>query len=254
MADLLVSLDSINKIYGIEIKTQVLFDVTLEIPRGQFLALIGPSGSGKSTLLNILGALDRPSSGLIKINNQDLNRLNDNQLADFRNKFLGFIFQFHYLLPEFTTLENVLIPYWIGRGKPGQSVITEARQLIDRVGLVSQMNKRINRLSGGQQQRVAIVRALLNHPQLILADEPTGALDTISGGQALDLMQEINAENHTTFIVVTHDRNVALRAERIVELIDGRICKDFLPHDLGKEKSLEILETHACILDEPFQG
>jgi lipoprotein-releasing system ATP-binding protein len=117
MDNILVSLDSVNKVYGDEVKTQVLFDVSLEIPQGQFLALIGPSGSGKSTLLNILGALDRPSSGTILINQQNLVQLNENQLADFRNKFLGFVFQFHYLLPEFTTIENVLLPYWIGKCK-----------------------------------------------------------------------------------------------------------------------------------------
>ena len=229
MDNILVSLDSVNKVYGDEVKTQVLFDVSLEIPQGQFLALIGPSGSGKSTLLNILGALDRPSSGTILINQQNLVQLNENQLADFRNKFLGFVFQFHYLLPEFTTIENVLLPYWIGKGKPNRQMFNEAQRLIERVGLANQINKRINLLSGGQQQRVAIARALLNRPQLILADEPTGALDTKSGEQVLDLMQEINDENNTTFIVVTHDRNVALRAERIIELIDGRICKDFFP-------------------------
>jgi len=183
MADTLVFLDSINKIYGKEIQTHVLFDVSLEIPRGQFLALIGPSGSGKSTLLNILGALDRPSSGFIHINNQDLNQLNDNQLADFRNRSMGFVFQFHYLLPEFTTIENVLLPYWIGKGKPAKSKIEEAGRLLERVGLGNQINKRITLLSGGQQQRVAIARALLNRPQLILADEPTGSLDTKSGEQ-----------------------------------------------------------------------
>jgi len=251
MDNVLVSLDSVNKVYGDEVKTQVLFDVSLEIPQGQFLALIGPSGSGKSTLLNILGALDRPSSGTILINQQNLVQLNENQLADFRNKFLGFVFQFHYLLPEFTTIENVLLPYWIGKGKPNRQMFNEAQRLIERVGLANQINKRINLLSGGQQQRVAIARALLNRPQLILADEPTGALDTKSGEQVLDLMQEINDENNTTFIVVTHDRNVALRAERIIELIDGRICKDFFPQIVGKEKSIEILESHACVWDDP---
>jgi len=253
MDNILVSLDSVNKVYGDEVKTQVLFDVSLKIPQGQFLALIGPSGSGKSTLLNILGALDRPSSGTILINQQNLGQLNENQLADFRNKFLGFVFQFHYLLPEFTSIENVLLPYWIGKGKPNRQIFNEAQRLIERVGLANQINKRINLLSGGQQQRVAIARALLNRPQLILADEPTGALDTKSGDQVLDLMQEINGENNTTFIVVTHDRNVALRAERIIELIDGRICKDFFPQEMGEKKSIEILESHACVWDDQSQ-
>ena len=254
MDKILVHLNSISKTYGNVIKTKVLFDISLDIPRGQFLALIGPSGSGKSTLLNILAALDRPTSGSIIVDNQNLNQLNEDQLAAFRNKFLGFVFQFHYLLPEFNAIENVLLPYWIGRGKPNQQILEKAHKLIERVGLTDQAKKRINLLSGGQQQRVAIARALLNQPQLILADEPTGALDTKSGEQVLDLMQEINNENNTTFIVVTHDRNVALRAQRIIELIDGRICKDFYPRDLGKEKAREILESHACVWDEPPQG
>ncbi|MGC8778676.1 MAG: ABC transporter ATP-binding protein, partial [Candidatus Caldatribacteriaceae bacterium] len=174
----LVALQKVNKIYGEAVKYQVLFDITMTVPRGQFLALIGPSGSGKSTLLNLIGALDRPTSGDILIQGQNLNHFSDEALARFRNKFLGFIFQFHYLLPEFNALENVLIPYWIGSGKPGQEIVERAMHLLEQVGLRDVAKKRINLLSGGQQQRVAIARALLNAPQLVLADEPTGALDT----------------------------------------------------------------------------
>jgi len=242
----MVTLNKVNKIFGKEVKTQVLFDIDLEVPQEQFMALIGPSGSGKSTLLNLLGALDRPTSGDIIIGGQNLTTLSDNKLAIFRNRFLGFIFQFHYLLPEFTALENVLMPHWISGGGNDRKITEEAKRLIDRVGLSSQMNKRINLLSGGQQQRIAIARALLNKPKLILADEPTGALDSKSGDQVLELLREINSENHTTFIVVTHDRSIAMRAERIVELRDGLVCKDLKPAMIGVERTTEELESHEC--------
>ncbi|MEN3185989.1 MAG: ABC transporter ATP-binding protein, partial [Atribacterota bacterium] len=170
----LVTVQNVNKIYGTAIQYQVLFNITLNVPGGQFLALIGPSGSGKTTLLNIIGALDRPTSGAVFIRGQNLNHLSDEDLARFRNKFLGFVFQFHYLLPEFNALENVLIPYSISSGKPNKEIVERAMYLLERVGLKEAIKKRINLLSGGQQQRVAIARALLNSPQLILADEPTG--------------------------------------------------------------------------------
>lgn len=146
----LVELRKVNKIYGNVVKYQVLFDITMTVPRGQFLALIGPSGSGKSTLLNLIGALDRPTSGDIFIQGQNLNQLSDEALARFRNKFLGFVFQFHYLLPEFNALENVLMPYWIGSGKPGKEIIERAMYLLEQVDLKEVAKKRINLLSGGQ--------------------------------------------------------------------------------------------------------
>lgn len=231
-------------------KYQVLFDITMTVPRGQFLALIGPSGSGKSTLLNLIGALDRPTSGDIFIQGQNLNQLSDEALARFRNKFLGFVFQFHYLLPEFNALENVLMPYWTGSGKPGKEIIERAMYLLEQVGLKEVAKKRINLLSGGQQQRVAIARALLNSPQLILADEPTGALDTKTGEQVLELLSEIQHQLNTTIIMVTHNRDVALQADRIIELIDGKLCKEVYPKQIGRKEAAEILESHACNLED----
>lgn len=246
----LVELRKVNKIYGEAVKYQVLFDITMTVPRGQFLALIGPSGSGKSTLLNLIGALDRPTNGDILIQGQNLNHLPDEALARFRNKFLGFIFQFHYLLPEFNALENVLIPYWIGSGKPSQEIVERAMYLLEQVGLKEVAKKRINLLSGGQQQRVAIARALLNSPQLVLADEPTGALDTKTGEQVLELLSEIRRQSNMTMIMVTHNRDVALQADRVIELIDGKLCKEVYPKEIGLKEATEILESHACNLED----
>ena len=246
----LVELQKVNKVYGDVVKYQVLFDITMAVPQGQFLALIGPSGSGKTTLLNIIGALDRPTSGQIFIRGQNLNHLPDEELARFRNRFLGFIFQFHYLLPEFNALENVLIPYWIGSGKPDKEIVERAIYLLEQVGLKEAMKKRITLLSGGQQQRVAIARALLNAPQLILADEPTGALDTKTGEQVLELLSEIRHQSNMTMIMVTHNRDVALQADRVIELIDGKLCKEVYPQKVGLKEATEILESHACNLED----
>lgn len=248
--DGLVVTKNVNKIYGTVVTYQVLFNVSLTVPKGQFLALIGPSGSGKTTLLNIIGALDRPTSGEVFIQGQNLNDLSEESLAGFRNKFLGFIFQFHYLLPEFNALENVLIPYWITAGKPNSEIVDRALYLLERVGLKEAAKKRINLLSGGQQQRVAIARALINSPQLILADEPTGALDTKTGEQVLELLSEIRHESNMTMIMVTHNRDVALQADRVIELIDGRLCKEVYPKAIGIKEATEILESHACNLED----
>jgi len=251
MANALVSLSKVNKIYGDKVKTHVLFDIYLEIAESKFVAIIGPSGSGKSTLLNILGALDRPTDGKIIINGQDLSLLNENQLADFRNEVMGFIFQFHYLLPEFTALENVLIPFLIRRGRADQETTARALELLEKLGLGEQVKKPINQLSGGQQQRVAIARALINKPRLILADEPTGSLDTKSGGAVLELLRQINVENRTTFLVVTHDRTVAAKADQIIELVDGRIFRSYLPEELGSTQTwYDGLNAYACSVDE----
>lgn len=246
----LVELRKINKVYGNMVKTQVLFDITLTVPRGQFLALIGPSGSGKTTLLNIIGALDRPTSGDIFIQGRRLNDFGDDELARFRNEFLGYIFQFHYLLPEFNALENVLIPYWIAGGKRDKDTVEKALSLLERVGLREAAKKRVSLLSGGQQQRVAIARALINSPQLVLADESTGALDTKTGEQVLELLSDVRKEFNTTMIMVTHNRDVALQADRIIELIDGKLCKEVYPQEIGFREATAILESHACNLED----
>lgn len=248
MAENLLKLQKINKVYGVEVQNQVLFDIDLEIPQGQFLALIGPSGSGKSTLMNILGALDRANSGDIIIDGQPLNGLNENQLADFRNRIMGFIFQFHYLFPDFTALENILIPAQIYSGISVQPAVrARAIELLQRVGLGDKAEAKIRNLSGGQQQRVAIARALINTPKLVLADEPTGSLDTKTSEQIMQLLQEINREIGTTFVIVTHDRKIAAQADRIVELVDGRIYHNYLPGELGQAKAWEDLKAYSCI-------
>ena len=237
-SDVLVRLNHINKIFGKTIQQQVLFDINLEIESGLFIALIGTSGSGKSTLLNILGTLDTPTSGEYLLAGQSMSSLSENQRADFRNRSMGFIFQFHHLFPQFTAYENVLLPYQISHfGNLGEEIKERARTLLARVGLGNKINAQINNLSGGQQQRVAIARALINRPIIVLADEPTGNLDSTTSNNILDLMQEINQEEGTTFIVVTHDFSIARRSDRVIELADGRIDSDSCPiNETSKNK------------------
>ncbi|HET6785140.1 MAG TPA: ABC transporter ATP-binding protein [Erysipelotrichaceae bacterium] len=224
--DNIVQLKNITKVYGDKIKTQVLFGLNLDIEKGSFNSIIGQSGSGKSTLLNILGTLDVPTDGEIIINGVNTKSMNRNQLAKLRNEALGFIFQFHYLLPEFTALENVLMPYRILGKKIDESVLNRANELIDLVGLTKVKNNLATQMSGGQQQRTAIARSLMNNPSIILADEPTGNLDSDTTAQIYDLMRTINKKYNTTFIIITHDQHVAERTDRIIEIKDGRIILD----------------------------
>ena len=243
----IVKIKNLNKVFGKEIKTQVLFDLNLDIHEGEFLSLIGPSGSGKSTFLNILGALERPTSGQVIINDKDINLMNDKELAEFRNQYMGYIFQFHYLFPEFTAIENVLIPYLIKDYRKTKAVMEKAEKLLAMVEVAGFEDKQITQLSGGQQQRVALALSLINDPKIILADEPTGSLDTLTSKSIMELMKKYNKESGTTFIIVTHDRNIAQNTERIIELVDGRISKDFLPGEIGKAKTWQELERHACV-------
>ncbi len=243
----IIQVKHLDKVFGEEVKNQVLFDLNFEIKRGEFLSLIGPSGSGKSTLMNILGALERSTAGEVIVNGKNINNLNDKDLAEFRNQYLGFIFQFHYLFPEFTALENVLIPYYIKDFSRKPEIINKANKLLSLVELEGFENRKINKLSGGQQQRVAIARSFINDPQIILADEPTGALDTKTSRAIMTLMRKYNEETGATFIIVTHDREIASGTQRIVELVDGKIHKDFLPSEIGEATAWEELERHACV-------
>jgi lipoprotein-releasing system ATP-binding protein len=222
----IIELKNVNKVYENGFSAQVLFDINLNFQEGSFNSIIGESGSGKSTLLNIIGTLDKPTSGEVYINTKRTDQMNKNQLAMLRNETLGFVFQFHYLLPEFTALDNVLMPYRISKTKLSSEVMNRANELFELAGISQVKNKLATKMSGGQQQRVAIIRALMNNPKIILADEPTGNLDSQTSANIYKLFREINEKFGTTFIIVTHERRIAEQTDRIVEIKDGRIYMD----------------------------
>lgn len=203
--------------------TEVLKGVDLTLQPGELVALLGASGSGKSTLLSIVGLLLRPTTGTLSIAGQRVEGLPDLERAQFRNRRLGFIFQFHHLLPDFTATENVAFPAAAPAGAISPAMRRRARDLLARVGLADRMDFPATRLSGGQKQRVAIARALMNKPELILADEPTGSLDRVAAEKVLDLMREVNREDKATFLICTHDENVAARCTRRITLNDGSV-------------------------------
>lgn len=202
---------------------RVLSGINLKVYPGEFLAIMGPSGSGKSTLLNMIGALDRPTSGTVYVNDTDLSTLNDNQLADLRNREIGFIFQFFNLIPRMDTLNNVALALAI-RGTPKKERHERARKLLEMVGLSDRMDHKPSQLSGGEQQRVAIARSLANDPPLVLCDEVTGNLDTKTGDEIIHLMKDLNKEQGKTFVLITHDPRVAQNTDRIIQLRDGVIA------------------------------
>ncbi|MCF7930316.1 MAG: ABC transporter ATP-binding protein [Acholeplasmataceae bacterium] len=224
----IIELKNINKIYGEKTPnpTQVIFDLNLSFEASTFNSIIGQSGSGKSTLLNILGTLDKATSGDVFINQKDTQKMSKNQVSKLRNETIGFIFQFHYLLPEFTALENVLLPYRISKKPITKEVMDRALELLEIVGLTKVKDNLAVNMSGGQQQRVAIARSLINNPKIILADEPTGNLDSDTTEQVYELLRKINETYKTTFIIITHDRHIAEKADRIIEIKDGRINLD----------------------------
>ena len=202
---------------------EVLRSLSMDVARGESIAIIGPSGCGKSTLLNLIGTLDQPTDGAIAFDGRDLIALNDDELALLRNREMGFIFQNHHLLPQCTVMENVLVPT-LAHGCATNEEEERARHLLNRVGLGERLSHRPGQLSGGERQRVAVVRALINQPQLLLADEPTGALDQTTADQLGQLLVELNAEENVTLITVTHSAKLADRMARTVELKDGQIA------------------------------
>ncbi|WP_396134244.1 ABC transporter ATP-binding protein [Chamaesiphon sp. VAR_48_metabat_135_sub] len=220
----MISLEDITKTYHLgTIDVPVLKRINLSIEEGEYVAIMGASGSGKSTLMNIIGCLDRPSSGQYFLAGQDLTTLDDDELADIRNQYIGFVFQQFNLLPRLTSLSNVMLPMIYADVDKSQR-IEQATAALVQVGLKDRIQNRPNQLSGGQQQRVAIARALVNHPALVLADEPTGALDSKTSEEIMNLLTELNQQG-TTIAIVTHDANVAARTKRIIRMVDGVIVE-----------------------------
>jgi lipoprotein-releasing system ATP-binding protein len=219
-------LDGVRKSYNIgsPVEVEVLHGIDLTLERGEFVALIGPSGSGKSTLLNIIGLLDSPTSGKLFIEGQETSKLDDAAITSLRGHSIGFVFQYHYLISAFTALENVMMPLLADRGFPDERMRQRAHDLLDQVGLAPWENNLATNLSGGQQQRVAIARSLAMNPALILADEPTGNLDTKSADGVFEMMRKVNREHGTSFLIVTHNLHLARRCDRIVEVVDGRLA------------------------------
>ncbi len=223
-----IELKNIDKFYYTGVATQVLFDINLQFRQGSFNSIVGPSGSGKSTLMNLIGTLDKPTKGEIYIDGKRTDKMTKKELAELRNKAIGFVFQFHYLLPEYTALENVLLPHRISKEKITKETKTRALDLLTFMGIEDVKNNLANNMSGGQQQRTAIARALMNNPKILLADEPTGNLDTDSTDRVYDLLRDINEDFKTTIIVITHERRIAEKTDRIIEIRDGRIHLDLL--------------------------
>lgn len=215
----MITVEGITKSFG---SLKVLKDINLHVEKGEIISIVGASGAGKTTLLQIIGTLDKADSGTVHINGQKLNSLRDSQLSDFRNKNIGFVFQFHQLLPEFTALENVMIPALIGKVKDSQAK-QKAKELLDMLGLADRLGHKPNELSGGEKQRVAVARALINNPAIILADEPSGSLDTENKEELHQLFFKLRDTLGQTFIIVTHDENLASITDRTVHMKDGQI-------------------------------
>jgi len=232
MSDIVLELQNVTKIFG-EGDTQVkaLDDVSFSIKRGEFVLIVGSSGSGKSTLLNMIGLLDKPTSGKVILDGKQTTTLNDGQVSQYRNEKLGFVFQFANLLPDLTVLENVMLPQQIQRSS--EDIRQNATDLLIKVGLEDQINKRSNKISGGQAQRAAIARGLVNRPIVVLADEPTGNLDSVTAGKVVKLAKTMAKELNQTFIIVTHDRHQFPDVERVITIIDGKAFD-------GKETTMEI--------------
>lgn len=250
MADIITARGLVKR-FGQVVRTEVLHGIDVAFEKGALTAVIGPSGSGKTTLLNIISLLESPSEGELIVEGRDFSAGDINRYAAYRNARIGFVFQFHYLLPEFTALENILLPYWIGRGRPPAPVVDRALGLMRDMTMLHVKDKYPNQISGGEQQRVAIARALVQEPTIVFADEPTGNLDRETGSAVLGIMTRMIRDLGTTLVMVTHDREIALKADRILELVDGRICKDFRLAEKGGEEARLLLEDRGCDLDDP---
>ncbi len=239
----LLDVDGVGKTYGTQVQTRALDDVSFRLEAGEFASIVGQSGSGKSTLLNLLGLLDTPTDGVVRYNGRSVGGLASSQRAVLRNELLGFVFQFHHLLPEFSVLENVVMPALIQGERDGAGARERAAETLAMLGLDGVENKRADQLSGGQKQRVAIARALMNRPALVLADEPTGNLDSANTDAVYDLFRSVRERWGTAFLIVTHDRLLAQRTDRILEVRDGRLTQDARNTHLssqvrGSDKSL----------------
>lgn len=215
----MIKLEGITKSFG---DLQVLKGIDLEISKGEVVSIVGPSGAGKTTLLQIMGTLDKPDAGTINMNGQEINRMKDRDLAVFRNKHIGFVFQFHQLLPEFTALENVMIPAFIA-GNSTKEATKKAKEILNFMGLTERSSHKPNELSGGEKQRVAVARALINNPSVILADEPSGSLDTHNKDELHQLFFDLRDKFEQTFVIVTHDEGLAKITDRTIHMIDGQI-------------------------------
>ena len=221
----IIQIRGLSKIYMNGVEVRALDNVDLDIKKGEFLSIIGPSGSGKSTLLHMIGILDTPTSGNISIDGKVITDMSEKERSKVRNEVLGFIFQYHHLMPDFNALENVMMPLLIG-GMKNKDAKRQASALLEEVGLGDRMDHRPNQLSGGQAQRVAIARALANDPGIVIGDEPTGNLDTKASDMIYDLLRKLNRDRGQTFILVTHDEEMARKTDRIIRIVDGRISGD----------------------------
>jgi len=220
----ILEIKNLCKVYGTgETKVDALKNVSFDVEQGEFVAIVGPSGSGKSTLLHILGGVDSPTSGDVIISGTDISKLDETKLAIFRRRQIGLIYQFYNLIPILNVEENMTLPILLDGKKPDQAVLSD---LVEKLGLSSRLMHLPNQLSGGQQQRVSIGRALMNHPALLLADEPTGNLDSENSKEIVSLLRKFNKENKQTVIIITHDERIALSADRVITIEDGRITRD----------------------------
>jgi len=251
--DAVIRLERIHKVYHMgDIEVHALRGVSLEISRGEYVAIMGPSGSGKSTMMNIIGCLDHPTKGQYFLEGSDVSKVDKAGLADIRNKSIGFVFQSFNLVPRTSALENVELPL-VYAGVPAAERTRRARAALAEVGLADRERNMPNQLSGGQQQRVALARALVNNPSLILADEPTGALDTRTSVEVMEIFQRLNRDRNLTIILVTHEPDIAQYADRIIQFRDGRIRRDF-PVENRKDASLVLTQLPADTEDDEEYG